>query len=152
MLPPHSLQLCPPYLKRMKSIQTDSIKTAVHDLRKANIHHRTPKPSYLQRTTQHRTISTTQKENTPTNMSLVLFPYSAPDVLIIRSSSQWWFYYFLSSHNASTSSHMGLPHRPFMIVSCVFVVKRDYLQFMLHFYVSVMSNPRERTLERGTGK
>jgi hypothetical protein len=88
MLPPHSLQLCPPYPKSMKSIQRDSIKTAVHDLRKAKIHHRTPKPIYVQWTTQHHIISTTQKENTPTNMSLVVFPYSAPDVLIIRPSSQ----------------------------------------------------------------
>jgi hypothetical protein len=40
-----------------------------------------------------------------------------------------------------------------MIVSCVFVVKRDYLQFMLHFYVKeCYERPRERTLERGTGK
>jgi hypothetical protein len=31
----------------MKSIQRDSMKTAVHDLRKANIHHRTPKPERL---------------------------------------------------------------------------------------------------------
>jgi len=72
----------------MKSIHRDSIKTAVHDLGKANIHHRTPKPIYLQQTTQHHIISTTQKEKTPTNMSLVVFPYSAPDVLITRPSSQ----------------------------------------------------------------